>query len=339
MSDNKTTAHIPILDGWRALSILLVLAGHWLPIGRPEWRMNESVAASGMALFFCLSGFLITQFLLADQRIGVFLIKRYFRIIPLAWLATIILIVAQSPPTQTAIANLLFYANLPTPQLLEGGGHFWSLFVEIQFYIFMAILVFVGGRRALYLVPIFAICITLLRISDNTTISIVTWYRVDEIFAGGCVALAWNNKTISRYCRALPAFLSPSLLFLLLLVSLPQSGFLGYFRPYAAGLTIFVSLYAFPVHLYKLWTGKVARYIAQISYAVYVFHGMLTATALGGGDVGKIEKYVLRVPLALVTWLLSHISTFYYEKAAIKFGARLVTKISNRSAGNKPVNE
>lgn len=54
MSDTKTSARIPILDGWRALSILLVLAGQWLPLGRAEWRMNESVAASGMALFFCL---------------------------------------------------------------------------------------------------------------------------------------------------------------------------------------------------------------------------------------------------------------------------------------------
>ena len=330
MSDLKTTAHIPILDGWRALSILLVLAGHWLPIGQQEWRINESVAASGMALFFCLSGFLITQFLLADQKISVFLLKRFFRIIPLAWFAMVSLIIFHGATTSAAIANFFFYANVPTTQLLEGGGHFWSLFVEIHFYIFMAILVFIGGRGAINLVPVFAICITILRISDDTTISIVTWYRVDEIFAGGCVALAWNNKLISKYCRDVSPLLSPILLILLALVSLPQSGFFGYFRPYVAGLTIFVSLHAFPRHLYTLWTSKEARYIAQISYAVYVFHGMLTSTALGGSDVSKIEKYLLRVPLALATWLLSHLSTFYYERAAIKFGAQIVTKISNR---------
>ena len=327
MSDLKKNAYIPILDGWRALSILLVLAGHWLPIGPQDWQMNASIAASGMAIFFCLSGFLIIQFLLADQRIGVFLIKRFFRIIPLAWLAMVSLIIFHGATTSTAIANFLFYANLPVPKLLEGGGHLWSLFVEMQFYVFMAILVFVGGRRAIFLVPAFAICITLLRIIDVTTISIVTWHRVDEIFAGGCVALAWNNKAISKYCHNMPTFLSPFLLILLVLVNLPQSGFFGYFRPYVAGLTIFVSLYAFPRFLYTLWTGKAARYIAQISYAVYVFHGMLTSTVLGGNQVSKIEKYLLRVPLALATWLLSHLSTFYYERAAIKFGARLVTKI------------
>lgn len=47
---SKTRFHV--LDGWRGISILLVLAGHLLPIGLPEWQMNASVAASGMAMFF-----------------------------------------------------------------------------------------------------------------------------------------------------------------------------------------------------------------------------------------------------------------------------------------------
>ncbi len=37
---------IPILDGWRALSILLVLAGHLLPLGPHRWGLNGAVAAS-----------------------------------------------------------------------------------------------------------------------------------------------------------------------------------------------------------------------------------------------------------------------------------------------------
>lgn len=34
--------HLPLLDGWRALSITLVLAGHLLPIGPSGRQLNEA---------------------------------------------------------------------------------------------------------------------------------------------------------------------------------------------------------------------------------------------------------------------------------------------------------
>ena len=71
-----------------------------------------------------------------------------------------------------------------------------------------------------------------------------------------------------------------------------------------------------------------ARYIAQISYALYVVHGMLNATVLGGNNASKLEKYLLRIPMILVTWLISHASTFYYEKIANAWGRILVNKIT-----------
>ena len=43
------------------VSIALVLAGHLLPLGPKSWQMNGAVAATGMALFFILSGFLSTS--------------------------------------------------------------------------------------------------------------------------------------------------------------------------------------------------------------------------------------------------------------------------------------
>ena len=327
MPEIQKTVHIPILDGWRALSILLVLAGHWLPLGPANWQANASVAASGMALFFCLSGFLITQFLSADPRIGVFLIKRIFRIVPLAWAAMTILVIANGASLETAIANFMFFANLPPAQLMAGGEHLWSLCVEMQFYIFMALLVLLGGRKAVFLVPLFTICITLLRIYAGETISIVTWHRVDEIFIGGCVALAWNNPAIGHLARRVSPYASPALLLALLVVSLPQAGAFGYLRPYAAGAAVFASLHAFPQPLARVWTGKVARYIAQISYALYVIHGMLTATVLGGHDTSMNVKYMLRLPLALLTWAISHVSTFYYERAATALGHRLAALV------------
>lgn len=321
--------YLPILDGWRALSILLVLAGHWLPLGPAEWQLNASVSASGMALFFCLSGFLITQFLSADPRVGVFLVKRIFRIIPLAWLSITILVFFNQPSGFVIMGNYLFFANLDPNALMVGGEHLWSLSVEMQFYIFMALLVLLAGKKAILLIPVFALLVTAMRIYANETISIVTWHRVDEIFIGGCVALVWSNQNVRSTTVSLHPYLSLAFLAGLLIVSLPQWSPLGYLRPYVAGATVLVSLFAFPKGLYRLWTGRTAKYIAQISYAVYVFHGMLNATSLGGHDVSKMEKYLLRIPLVIATFGLSHISTFYYEKKAIALGGRLVTKMTS----------
>ena len=76
-----------VLDGWRGISILLVLLGHLFPVGPKAWGLNGAVASAGMAIFFTLSGFLITSVLLNDSNVRRFLIHRVMRIVPLAWLA------------------------------------------------------------------------------------------------------------------------------------------------------------------------------------------------------------------------------------------------------------
>ncbi|HXZ15474.1 MAG TPA: acyltransferase family protein, partial [Roseiarcus sp.] len=72
-----------VLDGWRAASILLVIMGHQLPLGPKAWQLNETIAATGLTMFFSLSGFLIMKTLLDHRNIVDFLIRRSFRIAPL----------------------------------------------------------------------------------------------------------------------------------------------------------------------------------------------------------------------------------------------------------------
>ena len=59
--------HMPRLDGFRALGILLVLIGHTLTFSlhaSPEWG---AVGGGGVILFFALSGFLITSLLCNEE--------------------------------------------------------------------------------------------------------------------------------------------------------------------------------------------------------------------------------------------------------------------------------
>jgi peptidoglycan/LPS O-acetylase OafA/YrhL len=53
-------------------------------------------------------------------------------------------------------------------------AHLWSLCVEMQFYVGIALFVAVIGRRGLYLIPALCVAVTGLRIATGTEISIVT---------------------------------------------------------------------------------------------------------------------------------------------------------------------
>lgn len=55
--------------------------------------------------------------------------------------------------------------------------------------------------------------------------------------------------------------------------------------------------------------------------ALYVVHGLLTATWLGSGD--DLVKYLKRPLLLAATFGLAHLSTFYFEARFIAWGKRL----------------
>lgn len=320
---------LDILDGWRAVSILCVLAGHWLPLGPHPWGLNAAVATAGMALFFTLSGFLIVRLLLGDPRAMPFLIRRCFRIVPLAWVTMSVLFVAGSGDLRGLLANLLFVANLPPDHLLTGGSHLWSLCVEVQFYGAIALAVTLAGRRGLFLLlPLGALAVTAARVAANQPISIVTWHRVDEILAGGCLALIVHSDGARTWLARLPNWLPVLLLPWLIGAGLPFAGPLAYARPYLAAGLVGLSLFSVPAPLRAMLSSRPARYVAHISYAVYVIHGMLGATWLGSGD--GLVKYAKRPLLAAATFLLAHWSTYRFEAPMIGVGKRLAQRVATR---------
>lgn len=323
---------IPVLDGWRATSILLVLGAHLLPLG-PKWmHLNDASGAMGMALFFTLSGFLITQFLAAGMPVRQFLARRLARIIPLGWAAVTLLLIWKGPGVSVAVRNYLFVENLPPFAFLHGGEHLWSLCIEMQFYLSVALICLLVGRRGLYLIPVMALAVTSARVIASQPISIVTWHRIDEILAGGIVALiyaGWFGTRTRESLLGLPVWLFA---IALLVCSHPDAGPLQYLRPYAAALLVGASIGGCSERLRKLLVSRPMAYVAEISYALYVIHGMLSATWLGSGD--KLVKYVKRPFLFAATFVLAHLSTRYYEQPITR-RVREWTKSWKKSAAPK----
>lgn len=317
---------LKVLDGWRGISISLVMLGHLFPVGPSAWNMNGSFAASGMVIFFILSGFLMCSILLKNQNIPRFLIRRIFRIVPLAWLVLFLTFLYFDANIETQLSHYFFLNNVLLNEI-PSTSHFWSLSIELQFYVAIAVIVLLFGKRGLYALVFLSILVTANRMLNGVEISIRTYYRVDEILAGSVLALIYNDdrslaKKITRILEKINPFL---MLPILLLCAHPNAGPMNYLRPYVAMIMIGSSLYNYEKKFwYPILCSKTLRYLATISYALYVIHGVFRETWLASGD--KIVKYTKRPLFLFVTFVLAHISTKYFENYWISLGRRITTK-------------
>jgi peptidoglycan/LPS O-acetylase OafA/YrhL len=315
-----------VLDGWRGLSILLVLAAHLLPLGPKAWELNVATGLLGMVFFFILSGFLVTHFLLSRYGVADFLIRRFFRILPLVWLYMTLMFLITPVSTDISLSNFLFYGNYPPGDFISTTPHMWSLCVEVHFYIGVALLVGLLGKRGLMLLPWLMVFFTLLRVFNGAHYSIITHLRIDEILAGATLALIYNGKFGGSLGEVLAKVKLPVVLILLLISCHPDTGFMGYLRPYFAAIVIGATLFSHQQHLgIRLLQHKVLFYIATISFALYVIHPFLMQTWLGSGET--LERYAKRPLLLAVLFVLAHLSTFYYEQKWIAIGKSLSNKL------------
>jgi peptidoglycan/LPS O-acetylase OafA/YrhL len=315
MPEGDSVHKLPVLDGLRAISVLLVLACHLLPLGPKELRLNETAGAMGMSLFFALSGFLIMTGLMRNANVTEFLARRLGRILPLVWLYTLFVFILYSfRPWHWVWSNLLI-VNYKTDYLDSSwNAHLWSLCVEVQFYMAIALVALLFGRRGLWIVWPACSAITLSRIAAGPDgyLSIATHLRVDEILSGACVATIMVFFEGRRLFRRPHAVIGAAVA-LWVISADPWSGPLQFARPYvAAFLLLAVLRYGAAKPATWLESGRL-RYIATISYALYVIH---PATAYGWMSEGSLAvKYLLKRPISLIlTFALAHLSTFYWER-------------------------
>jgi peptidoglycan/LPS O-acetylase OafA/YrhL len=162
----RTLRHVPALDGLRGLAVLAVVVYHLSSSTLPGGFL-------GVSLFFTLSGFLITNLLLAEWRrdrsvdLGRFWGRRFRRLLPAALVGLVLVLLlawlsADSDQLAdlrgdvvgalTYVANWRFIFNGDA----YGAGyqepsqvlHYWSLAIEEQFYIVVAVVALVLARHA-----------------------------------------------------------------------------------------------------------------------------------------------------------------------------------------------
>jgi peptidoglycan/LPS O-acetylase OafA/YrhL len=147
---------LDFLDGLRGIAVLTVMTLHLWQISWVDLGPAEFLATSGMLgvnLFFFLSGFCLYLSYSRTPRIGDYVRKRAAKILPSYWLCLALVLVWLGNPFVGAgetlrqlAAHLFFVHNLWPETAGTINGVFWSLGVEIQFYVLFP-LVFAAYRR------------------------------------------------------------------------------------------------------------------------------------------------------------------------------------------------
>ena len=167
--DTETSPRTDYLDGWRGVSILCVLQGHFIALPIPV-----DFGRFGVCMFFALSGMLMSNLLFIErQPLSKFYRRRISRIVP-TFVLFVTTMFTLSGLWNTAfswnefISTLLFTRTyFPYPGIWKTEipiGHIWSLNIEEHSYIFMSFLTllpFLKRREGPFLIAGGATCIVI----------------------------------------------------------------------------------------------------------------------------------------------------------------------------------
>ena len=324
--------YIRILDGLRAISILLVLVSH---IGFE----HVIPGGFGVTIFFFISGFLITSLLIKEKnkygeiKLKNFYIRRFLRMYPaLLVFLTIsiigILILGQDLDTKKILSVLFYYNNfLPyeyTGTLNDVYQISWSLCVEEHFYLFFPFLFLFNDSRLVRFLTVMIFVTLLLRLinwqfnsceiaaSQNYSFS---WYRIDSILYGCIFAFFWIERTLFLEKNRI-TLLFTGLFFIVLSLLFRDEFFRATFRYSLQGIGL-MAIFPFLMSdssnnlLKKLLNTNVLTSIGKVSYSLYLWHWMAIVLVSQAYIKYTIHWYLL---FFLLTTIFVIFSYFFIEK-------------------------
>ena len=338
----KQSDRIPTLDGLRAIAILMVLGSHTVDMQSHPAVVH--LGHAGVLIFFALSGFLITDRLLAEYHstgavsLRNFYLRRAFRILPpavtflgiVAILSQVGLVVCSLPAIRAA---LLFYTNFADfGEIGWRVAHFWSLSVEEHFYAFWPCLLLVFGvRKGWRTALVIAVLVCAWRVVDNhfhfvssalgNPYLAADGYRTDliaDVLLWGC-CLAFYLRAPQRVTLSMLASTSITVgaavcLVLLSVGDIDHVTPLLHFLPTII-LGAVVSCPTAPIG--RLLELTPVRFVGKLSYSLYIWQQMF----LGGPGLR------LSLPLALfATAVCAYISFQFIEQPSIRFGRRFIAR-------------
>ncbi len=341
--------YLPVLDGFRAVSILLVVFSH-------AGLENVIPGGLGVIVFFVISGFLITRQIVAEivstgrLSFSAFYLRRFFRLAPalLLYLAmfTSLFLLLGAHTTGWQIASGIFYvANyyhifIGYPPL-NPNPILWSLSIEEHFYLVAPFVVFLFRHRLPMLLPWFVLALVLVPVwrfyifetcahdpgagicgVEGGARRLRATDTMFDCILYGCVltlALHFHGDRLRRViCRPVVAWLALAALLATLLLRDPAFRDTLRYSIQGGSIAVIVAamLYGrWPLAARVLCTAP-SLLIGRLSYSLYLFHFGV------GGLVTRLVPGPLLSPLSLTLFLtgsfaLASLSYFFVERPMV----------------------
>jgi peptidoglycan/LPS O-acetylase OafA/YrhL len=305
------------LDVLRGLAAIVVVIFHFT-MGKNQADLGFYLGATGVDLFFVISGFVILLSLEHVEKSGQFIINRISRLYPTYWACvtftfSIMLLngIGKMDFSQISIMQYLgnmtmfqFYLRIPNLD-----GPYWTMIIEMTFYILMVILFQFKFLKHInkigVLLTIFIVFIVHFQI-DNIWVKKI-FYGIPllqfwPLFFAGILFYKIINKNINHtkyFGMIILCLISQIILF-------DYSGrYRGYivFSEYAFMLIFYFSLFTLFVYgKLKFIINKPSLFLGKISYALYLIHQMIS--------IGFIIPFLTK-KLNLNFWFSSAIAFFF----------------------------
>ncbi|MFN8080231.1 MAG: acyltransferase [Kineosporiaceae bacterium] len=314
------------LDGLRGLAVLAVLASHAVHAAHGGFI--------GVDVFFVLSGYLITDQLLAEwQRAGRIDLPAFYRrrVVRLAPAFVLLLVVAVPlmrgplagsaawPTAGAVIAVAMYSANWVQALNVEALGpirHTWSLAIEEQFYLVWPLLLPVLLRRRSRLLRWLVVAasgIVLLRAAGWLTTHAMWPYfatvtHADGLVIGALVAVARRRVPTLRLVRSAGTAGVAAVVLLVLSATLRIEGAATYLVGLTlAGLAAAALVWHLVTHRASTPSRLPLAWMGRISYGIYLYHlpvfELVQAQGWGPAATASAE-FGGTAALATLSWFL-----------------------------------
>jgi peptidoglycan/LPS O-acetylase OafA/YrhL len=287
------------LDGWRAFAVLGVMWHHWVP---PGWR-GPWPFEIGLFFFLTLTGFLITRILLRERALGEaggdswrwkeylhFQKRRMLRILVPCYAAMLFAIAVGARDIREHA--WMYFAHVSNFHMAgmsgwpSGTAHYWTLAIQMQFYLVWPLVVFFTPRRAL--AGVFFACVALAPLSrwwieqrfpEIQHVGTITTTALDYFGVGALLALAMERGMAAGNARlkwaAWVAFGIYAWLYVQQEIGAPVPG-LKYLQQTVVSV-VFAGLISGTLVGFRGWIGRlldhpVVQEIGRLSFGLYLFH-------------------------------------------------------------------
>lgn len=318
--NNKNTGIRSLdLDGWRGLSILAVIIGHFFA------QQGINVGRLGVEMFFVLSGRLMAEILfLHHTDLSRFFRRRITRVwsalfvfIILMWTVSILLLPALSLSTSNTLSALTFTYNYAIPYIGRNPNidHIWSLCVEEHIYILLGLIAYLTRRFHLNSLAIIGLLTLIFMINGlyrtlNMGLGYYEVYWRSDVRGASILASVFVYFMFQKNKTAMGAHVP--IFFAFLGVLLNTNLFPDTIK-YSIGsvcLAVAVSsITNLPSKLKSVLTNPAITYLGLISFSLYLWQQPFYQ------QLGHVPRYQL---LAAV-FVLATLSYLYIEKPSRQF--------------------